>query len=237
MRNRKQVVFIAALLIIAVATILTSTGSYWQDQMGAGDMTKATYDPANISEQLVGISAIQELDNKTLDASVGKGTWTASGTWTLPAVTAGGTVTLSDSVSILLDASPIADGESCGMKETGVAGAALAFGDLVYFSSADSRWELADANAEATTKPKLGICVQVAGGDGSATTILLYGKVRADAAFPAMTIGGPVFADTTAGDVTMTAPSGVGDCIRVVGNANTADELMFAPDGIWIEHK
>ncbi len=34
----------------------------------------------------------QELTNKTLTSSVGKGTWTASGTWTLPALTLGGTV-------------------------------------------------------------------------------------------------------------------------------------------------
>jgi hypothetical protein len=34
-----------------------------------------------------------ELDNKTLDSAVAKGTWTASGTWTIPAVTLGGTVT------------------------------------------------------------------------------------------------------------------------------------------------
>ncbi len=34
-----------------------------------------------------------ELDNTTLDTSIAKGTWTASGTWTIPAVTLGGTVT------------------------------------------------------------------------------------------------------------------------------------------------
>lgn len=38
------------------------------------------------------VSSTDELDNKTLDSSVGKGTWTASGTWTLPAITLGGTV-------------------------------------------------------------------------------------------------------------------------------------------------
>ena len=38
------------------------------------------------------LAGTEELDNKTLDSSVGKGTWTASGTWTLPAFTLGGTV-------------------------------------------------------------------------------------------------------------------------------------------------
>ena len=38
------------------------------------------------------LAGTEELTNKTLNASVGKGTWTASGTWTIPAVTLGGTV-------------------------------------------------------------------------------------------------------------------------------------------------
>ncbi len=33
-----------------------------------------------------------ELDNTTLDTAIAKGTWTASGTWTIPAVTLGGTL-------------------------------------------------------------------------------------------------------------------------------------------------
>jgi hypothetical protein len=44
---------------------------------------------------LATLAGSEELDNKTLDSSVGKGTWTASGTWTLPALTAGGLITLS----------------------------------------------------------------------------------------------------------------------------------------------
>lgn len=42
---------------------------------------------------VVGTTNTQELDNKTLDSSVGKGTWTASGTWTLPAHTVSGLLT------------------------------------------------------------------------------------------------------------------------------------------------
>ncbi len=33
---------------------------------GSGDMTKAVYDPANVSEQLVGLVAVQTLTNKTI---------------------------------------------------------------------------------------------------------------------------------------------------------------------------
>lgn len=38
--------------------------------LGGGDMTKAVYDPANIAEQLVGLTAIQTLTNKTLTSAV-----------------------------------------------------------------------------------------------------------------------------------------------------------------------
>lgn len=41
---------------------------------------------------LVGINESQELDNKTLDSSTVKGTWTNSGTWTIPAVTLNGDI-------------------------------------------------------------------------------------------------------------------------------------------------
>ncbi len=42
---------------------------------------------------VVGTTLIQELDSKTLDASVGKGTWTNSGVWKLPAMYFNGDIT------------------------------------------------------------------------------------------------------------------------------------------------
>jgi len=53
--------------------ILTSNGSggfTWGSATGTGDMNKATYDVANVSEQLVGLSATQTLTNKTLTSPV-----------------------------------------------------------------------------------------------------------------------------------------------------------------------
>lgn len=123
-----------------------------------------------------------------------------------------------------------------GIITAGTAGAALAVGDLCYLQTADSRWELADADAEATAKLMLGICVQAATGDGEATTMLLYGTVRADAAFPTMTVGAPVFVSTTAGDIQTAAPSGTTDIIRIVGYGYTADELFFCPSPDFFEH-
>ncbi len=127
-----------------------------------------------------------------------------------------------------------ADGKHYGYTEPGTAGTALTFGDLVYFAVADSKWELTDADAEATAFGKIGICVLAANED-AATVILLWGKVRADAVFPALTIGAPVYVGLTAGDIVTTAPSVAPDIVRIIGYGNTADELFFCPDNTYIE--
>jgi hypothetical protein len=129
-----------------------------------------------------------------------------------------------------------ADGTYYGVTQTGTAGATLAYGNLCYFQAADSRWELADANLSAGYDKKLGICVLAAASDGDATKMLLIGNVRADAVFPTMTIGSPMYMSETAGLITGTQPTTTDACIRVVGFANTADELYFAPSGDYITH-
>lgn len=146
-------------------------------------------------------------------------------------------VSLPENTAIQLDAALSADGKYSGIVlPSQTAGAVLAFGDLCYLQTSDSRWELADADAEATCSNLLGMCVLAAAGDGSATTMLILGKIRADTAFPTMTIGANMFASTTAGDIQTTAPSGAGDIIRVIGQALTADELFFNPSQNYYEH-
>lgn len=189
------------------------------------------------SDTVVTLAATQELDNKTLDSSVGKGTWTASGTWTLPAYTAGGDITLAENTGVVYDAALSADGKYSGMVRAGTAGTALAFGDLVYLQASDSRWELTDADAASTSGDVLiGMCVLAAAGDGSPTTILLQGFIRADTAFPTLTIGAPAYVSTTAGDIQVAQPSGTDDVIRRVGFAWTADELYFNPSNDYVTH-
>jgi hypothetical protein len=150
----------------------------------------------------------------------------------------GGNITLGESTGqIILDPTLSADGTWSGIMQAGTAGATLAFGALVYLAAADSRWELADADAAATSGDVvLGMVVLAAAADGDPTNILLYGKIRADAAFPALTIGAPAYVGTTAGDIQVAQPSGTDDVIRVVGHALTADVLLFNPDGIYITH-
>jgi concanavalin A-like lectin/glucanase superfamily protein len=129
---------------------------------------------------------------------------------------------------------PLADLQSRGETEPGTAGAVLGFGALIYLSDVDGRWELVNATGEATSGPvKLGICVQAAA-DGNATVVLRKGKVRSDAAFPALSIGKRVYASTSAGLLQVAKPTADGAVVRVVGYANTANELDFDPSTDYV---
>lgn len=172
----------------------------------------------------------------TADTSV---TFPTSGTiLALSSGVLGTNITLGESSGqIILDPTLSADGTKSGIITAGTAGATLAFGDLIYLAAADSRWELADADAVSTSGDVvLGICVLAAAADGDPTEVLLYGKIRADAAFPTLTIGAPAYAGTTAGDIQVAQPSGTDDVIRVVGYGLTADVLLFNPAGFYITH-
>ena len=129
-----------------------------------------------------------------------------------------------------------ADGKFCGIVEAGVAGVTLVFGNLCYFNNDDSRWELVDANESDGYDKKLGICILAAAGNGNTTIMLLYGKIRADAAFPDLTIGAPVYMAEVAGDIVVAQPTTADVCIRIIGFANTANELFFNPSNDYIIH-
>jgi hypothetical protein len=232
---------INGLTVTSTTGTLTLAASSTLATSGAFSITLTSTAGTNVTLPTTGtlstLAGTEELTNKTLNASVGKGTWTASGTWTLPALTLGGDVQLSENVSFLLDAALSVDGKYCGISETGVAGEALSFGNTVYFKAADSRWYLTDADADATAGAVMvGICVLAAAGAASTTTVLRYGKIRADAVFPALTIGAPVYLSTTAGAVQTAQPSGVDDVIRIVGYGITADEMLWNPSNDYITH-
>ena len=146
---------------------------------------------------------------------------------------AGGTMTgsivMSEDTRISLDRAALADGQYVGTTIEGTAGATLAFGDIIYFAVADSRWELADATAAATGVGMIGICVLAAAADASATRILLQGFINAATVFPALTVGAPVYLDDVAGDVSVAIPTGADTVIRVLGFAMTGDEMYWNP--------
>lgn len=70
------------------ASTITISGSF-ATTLTVTNTTSVTLPTAGTLATLAGA---EELTNKTLTSSVGKGTWTASGTWTLPSLTLSGTV-------------------------------------------------------------------------------------------------------------------------------------------------
>lgn len=230
-------------------TFLTSTGGTFTGDVTASASLIASSSfsvagQATVSGSLVASSSASVAGGLTVTGAV---TATASLTASSSASVAGkltaGSATVTGSLAASSSASiaehltltkaawisgSLADGYYSGMGEKGTAGATLIVGDLCYFSTADSRWELADASTEATCKQKLGICVLAAASDGSTTALLRWGNVRADAAFPTLTVGYPVFVSITAGDITSTgSPTATGEIMRRIGTANTANELAL----------
>jgi hypothetical protein len=145
---------------------------------------------------------------------------------------------LDENVGLVMDATLSADGKYSPVAiETGTLGATIAFGEVCYFKTADSKWYKAKGDAASTTSPKLAICV--AGGNADDTkSMMLVGKIRADAQFPTFSVGMTVFLSTaTAGAVTTTLPSkSTGHCIRALGQAITADAMWFCPSPDWAEY-
>lgn len=135
-----------------------------------------------------------------------------------------------------LDSLLSADGKYSGITCDGVLGAALTFGDLVYLNTTDQRWELADADAEATAGDVMLALVLAAGNDGDTRLLLLQGFIREDD-WNFTSYGQAMFVGLTAGDMVQDV-SGytTGDIVRVIGHASTfADQIYFNPDGTWLE--
>lgn len=148
-----------------------------------------------------------------------------------------GTISMSENASVALDPAGSADGKYTGITVTGTAGEALAFGDVIVLDVTAGKWFKGDVSAAAGADGDLrggtGMCVLAAAGNGSATTILLAGICRADANFPALTVGSVVYA-TTSGDITTTQPVTADHIIKVLGYALTADEIYFNPSADYL---
>lgn len=191
--------------------------------VSTGDLRVTT--AGSNSASVVTVGGTQTLTAKTLTSP------------TVTTATLSGAQQLAEGASIRLDQTLSADGTYSGTTIAGTAGTTLAFGDLVYLAAADSRWELTDADSSTTAGNVLmGFCVLAAASDGDPTVILLDGNIRADAAFPALTIGAPVYASTTPGDIQVAQPSGTDDVIQVVGFALTADSIVVRISPDYITH-
>jgi len=124
----------------------------------------------------------------------------------------------------------------------------------LYFLHSGSVWYKADADvAESGSSHLLGIpgysglAADGVNAQSSSMFIpfLLEGYARVPNAVvlnkPANIAGQPLYVSTTAGSFDFTAPSGTGDCVRVIGyaiskDATTSDVLVyFKPDPTWVE--
>ncbi len=148
-----------------------------------------------------------------------------------------GEVDLGENAGLKLDSVLSGDEKYSGIVESGTAGATLAVGDLCYLKTADGQWYLTDGILDGTDVSfgmQLGICI-LAANDNGATKLLVYGKIRS-AAFPAFTVGAPVYMDDTAGDMVVAQPSTANFAIRKIGYAITAEDLFFQPSDDYIVH-
>lgn len=207
---------------------ITQTGNVLA--VAGADFRIATADVGTNADSVPTLSSTNTFTNKTL----------TSPTLTTPsAFTTGGTITLAENTSIALDPAGSADGKYSGITIAATAGEALAFGDVLVLDVTAGKWFKASISAAAAAdgdaRAMMGMCVLAAAGDASATTVLLQGTCRADANFPALTIGAAVYASTT-GDIVVTQPTTTDHVIRIVGFALTADEIYFSPSNDYITH-
>jgi len=125
-----------------------------------------------------------------------------------------------------------ADHTWSGITAVLTAGTALTIGQAVYVGSADSKMELAKADATATMP-----CIAIATGsiaDNAAGEFLLHGFFRDDDWN--WTIGGLIYiSEATAGLLTQTRPATTGNQVQIVGIAITADIILLNPSYELVE--
>ena len=114
---------------------------------------------------------------------------------------------------------------------TATAGNDFVAGAVGYVSSAGTV-TLIDADAEASSEGLMVMAFATITG-GTSGTFSLIGEVSATA--HGFTIGKPLFLSATAGEITETAPSAVGQFVRVVAYALDTNTLYFKGDSTYIE--
>jgi hypothetical protein len=124
----------------------------------------------------------------------------------------------------------LADHEAIGIKDQKTVDAnATGFGAAMYVA-ADGNLEEADASSASTLRC-MGLALE--SGTGSDKQILRWGRIRDDSW--SWNVGGLIYVSTTTGALTQTAPSGSGEFVQVVGEAEASNIIMFAPSYDAIE--
>ncbi len=100
-------------------------------------------------------------------------------------------------------------------------------------------WTLIDADILSTVSQLAAVATIAAGSGDSSDGMIIKGCVTLNNAYTAGTDseGAVVYASTTAGEATLTAPSTSNDFVRILGySLNVSDKKMFFnPDSTWVE--
>lgn len=121
------------------------------------------------------------------------------------------------------------------------AGGTITFGQLCYRTQNET-WELADATtaSAAAAFNMLGICVK-SSTSTNPTSILINGFVETAAYATIVKSGEPLYMSITPGSMSKTAPTTVGNAVRLIGhtfwdsNTNSKIIIRFNPESSWIE--
>jgi len=144
-------------------------------------------------------------------------------------VLSGATGGSSTASQLSLDSTPDTDETANGVKATKTVDTnATGFGALLFLAS-DGNYDEADATDD-TLMPATAMALE--SGTGS-KQILKQGYVRDDSW--AWTAGGLVYASTTTGAMTQTAPSATGEIVQIIGIAESATVIYFDPEFTFIE--
>ena len=107
----------------------------------------------------------------------------------------------------------------------GISGEAITTRDAVRFGT-NGRIYRADADV-AATMPCMGLAISAASAAGFNVSVLISGFVGVPGF--AWTAGGKLYVSTVAGQLTQTAPAGVGDLVQEVGFAYSTTQIYFNP--------
>ena len=133
---------------------------------------------------------------------------------------------------IVLDSLVGSDERASGFStEDIVAGEDIDKFELLVLDSS-GEFVLADADDAATSTSMMAVALESASSSSALNVALAGSFVRDDTwNWASSTI---LYASTTAGVITDTAPTGTDDVVRVIGYATSPDVIYFNPSGLWI---
>lgn len=157
---------------LPVSTGISGLGTGVAAALATANNTAGGYSP---------IDGTAELTNKTLTSSVGKGTWTASGTWTLPAHTVNGSIlttggfvnSIGDSTNGFLAVNTNRIRSAGGSLDLNTGTATSLFGGAVQFALGKSLVLPSGTNTRAGNAVLVGGTVTVSNTTVTANTIVL----------------------------------------------------------------